>query len=151
MKKEKRDNIRFDTEVRIYFNVDYELETKVEFQVINKKNDSLSEKHIAYSRNISAEGLCFTSEVKLHETDNLNLEVYLPDSDTPIPMKGEVKWCKKSGTAQCETGVIIKMVNNKSVKDSIIFDQVYKIKWSEVLNAIFGNFEKFVQDKKKSD
>ena len=153
-KEERRKYERFDTEVKIYFHVDYDIETTVKFQVVDKKKAKASStKYSALSRNISAEGLCFTSEKKLEERDSLILEVYLPDEKDPIPMEGEVRWSQPispNETNKFNTGVKLITVNGKSVATSVYYDKANHVIWSIVLESVLGSFKKFAQKIHKS-
>jgi hypothetical protein len=152
--EERRRYSRYDTELKVYFRVNFELKTKVEFQLIDKeKHTALSEKHSAVSRNVSAEGLCFTSNVKLMKGDVLSLEVYLPSQDTPIYMEGEVRWSQetplsKSDKKKFSTGIKILNVEGRQVDPTIFYDAEHNVIWSVVLDSVFGSFKKIVQKTK---
>jgi c-di-GMP-binding flagellar brake protein YcgR len=78
-------------ERRNYVRVD--LETKVNFRVRRPKGSkAASEKVVAVSRNVSVEGICFTSPVRLKEGTLLDLEIFVPNSPKPLNIKGEVRW-----------------------------------------------------------
>ena len=139
--KDQRRYERYDTEVKIYFYVTYDVRTKVRFQIIDKKGKTSSPKYTALSRNVSAEGLCFTSDKKLAPGDYLHLEVLLPGGKESVPMEGNVRWCQKSKTPKkYDTGVKLSYVNGESVEKSIYHDQAYQVIWSIVLESILGNF-----------
>ncbi len=147
---EKRKYERFDTELKIYFQVNYELKTKVEFQLVDRKRgEVLPQKYFAISKNVGAQGLCFTSGKKLDAGDRLFIEIYLPSQER-IPMEGEVRWCKeadKNGhtAGSFDTGIKLLKVNEKLVESSIRFDEENKIVWSEVLETVFGSFRVFAE------
>ena len=151
--QERRKYERYGTEIKVYFQVAYDIETVVKFQVVDtSENKVLSEKYSALSRNVSAEGLCFVSDRKLEKGNILHLEVYLPKAANPIPMKGEVRWSQplpdgEKDAPQFMTGVRLTRIDSKPVADSIFFDKEHKMIWSAVLEAIFGNFRKFAQEK----
>ena len=153
-KEERRKYERFDTEVKIYFHVDYDIETTVKFQVVDKKKAKASSpKYSALSKNVSAEGLCFTSEKELREYDILLLEVYLPDEKNPILMEGEVRWSQpisSNETNKFNAGVKLITVNGRSVAESIYYDKANHVIWSIVLESILGSFKKFAQKIHKS-
>ena len=155
-KKERRKYERYGTEAKVYFRVVYEIETKVEYQVLEKVDGKkLSEKHPAMSKNISAEGLCFTSSEKLKKGDFLYLEVYLPSQKEPIHMEGQVRWSHMTSQEEekenkFDVGVKLITVNGKSVLASIHFDEANKVIWSSVLESVFGEFRKLAQKKAHS-
>jgi len=153
--QDKRKYERFDTEVKIYFQVSYDLKTRVEYQILDKdKKETASAKYEAVSRNVSAEGLCFTSDKNLEKGELLFLEIYLPKQKEAIPMKGEVVWCRpdslaKKNEGKFDTGVRLIMVDGKSVPESIYRDKEHGVVWSAVLDAVFGNFRIFAQKRNK--
>ena len=154
-KNDKRQYERYDTEIDIYFQVNYDVQTKVKYQKIDKTKGLLAaKKYSAISKNISAEGLCFRSERKLEIGDILYLEVYLPTEKDPIPMEGEVRWSQpiadSPGAQEFDTGVKILMVKGKSVTASIHFDKYHKIVWSVVLESVLGSFRILNQRKDKN-
>jgi hypothetical protein len=149
MKKPDQDRRRFpryDTEVKIYFHLEYDIQTRVKFKVLVSDHKGPSEhKYSGVSRNASAEGLCFISKKKLKAGDLLFIEVYEPKVKGPVKMEGEVRWSHKipgqdKGKDVYNTGVQLFLVNGKSVADSIHYDKKYKIVWSTVLDSLFGTF-----------
>jgi hypothetical protein len=141
---------RYDTEVKIFFQVTYDVETKVEYEVLDKeKKEPKTEKHPGLSKNVSAEGLCFISDEQLKKGDLLHIEVYLPQRSTPIEMQGEVRWSqpseKKKGSF--DTGVQVITVNDQSVEKSVYQDLKHKIMWSIVLESVLGNFRILAQNR----
>jgi len=149
-KKEKRKYARYDTEVKIFFRVTYDIKTKVEFQIKERDKKALSKKYPAESKNVSVEGLRFSSKKKLEEGDIVYLEVYLPTIKEPIYMKGEVRWShatslKEKKEHKFDTGVELMTVNGRSVRDSVYFDETNKVFWSTVLDSVLGSFRKIVQ------
>ena len=153
-KNERRKYERFDTEIKIYFRVTYDIQTIVKFQVVDKQKDQASSrKYSALSKNVSVEGLAFVSGKELQKGDRLYLEVYLPGQKDPVEMNGEVCWSKvlPSGAKnkrQFETGVQLITVDGKSVAGTIHYDEAYKIVWSAALESILGNFRIFMQKKR---
>ena len=162
--KEKRKFKRYGTDVEIYFDFIYDLETKVEFELIDRKKEvPLSDKYSAVSRNVSVGGLCFASSKKVDQGDLLHLEVYLPGAKDPIHMKGQVEWCKPvfpsyeerlleemEGQRVFETGVRLLSVKEQSVDESVHHDAVYDVDWSVVLESIFGNYRMLMEGRYKS-
>lgn len=148
---ERRKYDRYATEAKIYFRVTYDLKTKIEFQVVDKeKGRSLSKRHAAVSKNVSAEALCFISKHKLKEGDFLLLEVYLPKGKKPIHMEGRVVWSKAAAPREkmrqlFDAGVRLTTVDGNAVKESIYFDSTHQVMWSVVLESVFGNFRKLAQ------
>ncbi len=149
--KEKRKYERYSVDARIYFHIKHSLKTKVKFCVLgSKKNNARLRRYSAVSRDISAEGLGFSSSKSLKKGNQLYLEVYLPEQSKPVLMVGEVRWSKpafqKSKNAgEFNTGVKVATVNGKSVRESIHYDERYKIVWSIILESIFGNFRKLIK------
>ncbi len=171
MTKEKRKYERYDTRAKIYFQVKYDIATKVRFRVIDKiKNKALTKKYEALSKNVSAEGLCFSSVKQLNEGDVLYLEVYLPVPaekkvslpkrfKKPILMEGEVRWSESLGKLKrqtlYDTGVKLITVDGQPVDESVYFDDMNRVVWSAVLESVFGKFritaKKYVSLKVKSE
>ncbi len=149
--KERRRYDRYDTEVKIYFQVTYDIETKVKYQIIDKQEGGLSsDKYPALSKNVSPEGLCFVSDKQLKEGTFLHLEVYLPTEEKPIHMEGEARWSRESGQPnKFDTGVRPETVNGKPVAESIHIDKENQIAWSVVLDSVFGNFSAITKKKKR--
>ena len=153
--KEKRKYERYGTEAEIFFSVSYDIKTVVKFQVVEERKTT-DKKYSALSRDISIEGLNFTSDKKLKKGDLLLIELYPPGSKEPVYMGGEVAWCqplpyKKDGKEIYQAGIKLISVNGKSVADSIYFDEKYQVMWSVVLESVFGSFRLFVQKLKQSN
>lgn len=153
MKKnnEQRRYERYETQVKVYYFVTYDVETKVLFQVLDKGRRKTAPQYTAISKNVSAEGMCFSSGKQLHKGDRLFLEVLLPGSKTFIPMEGEVRWCQKTGPKllpKFDVGVKLLNVDGQSVERSIYHDKEYQVIWSIVLESILGNFRILEQKRK---
>lgn len=148
MREEKRKHSRYDTELKVFFHVDYDIQTKVEFELIDmpKEDDS---KYVGISKNISVEGICFTSDKQLDKGDMLYLEVYTPNSKKAVAMEGEVRWIKPLEDNKFQTGVKIILVDNQPVEKTIYYDQEYKLNWSIVLEEVFGSFKEMVEKSHK--
>ena len=148
-KQERRRHQRYDSEVEVYFRVNYDLKTRVAFWILSKfKNAHL--KYTAITRNFSAQGLCLCSQHKLKKDDQLFLEVYIPKKKEPIPMRGEVRWSQplseEDGKAgRFYTGIKLLKVYKKKVAPTIYFDQTYQVIWSIVLESVFGSFRQLAQ------
>ena len=157
--RERRKYERYDTEIKIYFDFAYELKTKVKYQLVDKnRRKILPKKYLAYSKNVSAEGLSFTSSRALKNGDRLNLEIYLPSAKDPIYMEGQVRWSQKffpkppkRGNGNIyHTGVRLTTVNGESVAESIYFDKTYQVIWSIVLNSVLENFKALTKKRHQS-
>ena len=149
---EKRKYERYDTEVKIYFHVSFDIKTVVKFVVIGKdKKTAQLKKYPAVSKNVSVEGLCFVAAKNLEKGDILYLEVFLPKQKNPILMEGEVRWSLASATAKgkFDTGVRIATIDGRTVADTIYQDDTYHIAWSAVLESVFGNFRRFAEKRLK--
>ena len=144
--QDRRKYPRYDTEVKIYFHIEYDIKTRVKFRILESGHGREREhKYSGVSKNASAEGLCFESRKKLQQGELLFIEVYEPKVKGPIKMEWEVRWSEKvlrkiKGKAYYDTGVRLFLVNGRSVGDSIYYDKKYKIVWSVVLDSLFGNF-----------
>ncbi len=163
--KERRKHKRYNTDVEIYFDFIYDLETKVKFEVIDKEGEAVSsKKYSAYSRNVSVGGLCFSSTKKVAQGDLLHLEVYVPGAEKPVHMKGKVEWCKPAtisykdrlheeveGQRIFEVGVRLITVGGKPVEETIHHDAAFDVDWSIVLESVFGNYRLLMEGKHKSD
>jgi len=154
-REERRKNKRYNTEVKLYFDLAYNLKTKVKFQVVSPPDSTKSSKqYSAVSKNISIEGLGFVSHKQLKTGDFLHIEVYLPTSNDPIHMEGEVRWSKsdeqESDSSEFETGVQVMTVNGESVKETLHRDKTYNVDWSIVLESIFDNYKILMAGKFKS-
>jgi len=151
--EERRKYPRYDAELQVYFRVTYDIKTRVEFEVLESSHkDELRHKYSGLCKNVSAEGLSFSSNKKLTEGDILLLEVYEPAVRTPVKMEGQVRWSKNipgknGGKKVFRTGLKLISVNGRSVGDSIYFDKKYKIVWSAVLDALFGTFAAVMKKK----
>ncbi len=70
---------------------------KVNFQTQDKtKPGQLAQKVSAIVKNISVEGMCFTSEKELTPEEEISLEVFLPGDTTPLCINGQVIWSNKT-------------------------------------------------------
>lgn len=154
---DKRKHDRYDTEVKIFFHVNYAVETKVEYQVLvdQKAHKVLDKKYSALSRNVSAEGLSFSSNKQLSPGMFLHIEVYLPGSKAPVHMDGEVRWSAPSKTKPpqeplFDTGVKLTKVNGMSVAETIHVDKTHHVVWSAVLDSVLGNFRILAAKKKNN-
>lgn len=156
--KERRKYKRYNTAVNIHFDFTHDLETKVKFKFIDHKQKDSSKKYSAVSKNISVEGLCFSSEREVKQGDLLDLEVYLPNAKDPILMRGKVRWCKPSeeetsketkGQLFFLVGVLVTQVNGESVPESVYYDKEYDINWSIVMETVLGDYKMLMGEKYK--
>ncbi|MFA5260041.1 MAG: PilZ domain-containing protein [Candidatus Omnitrophota bacterium] len=144
-KQERRKAPRYDTDAKIQFYVNFDVRTRVDYRVKKDGEEQFSEqKHTGISKNVSVEGFCFSSDVVLKKSDGLYMEVFVPQSDTPIVMEGTVQWCRPAGEkqpARFETGVKVRDVNGESVANTVFFDNIHKLLWSNLLDSVFSSFK----------
>lgn len=140
--KERRKYERYDTQAEVFFKVRYDLNTKVSFILLKEKP---KKEYKGITCNISVEGLRFNSPKKLKMGDLLDIELYLPRQQKPIPLTAEVRWSKKSASLNYDTGVKLLTLGKEKVQDTIYFDMRYGVYWSIVLESIFGSFRKVVK------
>lgn len=146
-RSERRKHIRYDTEMKLYFHVKYDIKTRVKFAVID---GGVVHKYSGLCKNVSAEGLCFVSNKKLNKGDLLLVEVYEPIVKGPVIMEARVQWCRQlpddhKKKPMFHAGVRIVSVNGKLVRDTIHMDKEYKVAWSIVLDSLFGNFAAMIR------
>ena len=152
-KKRKYD--RYNTKVEIYFRVNFDMRTKVKYRLLDKKSHKpLDGNHLALSRNISAEGLCFSSNEKLKKGSDLYMEVYVPKRKQPIYMTGEVEWSRaardpEKSKYKFDTGVKLLTVFGRKIEPTIHLDDKHQVVWSVVLESVLGSFRKIMQGKDK--
>jgi len=145
--QERRQFDRYHTNVEVYYEVEYDFETKVEYQRLEMEGGAWeSQKRHGKSRNVSAEGLAFNGPEKLEKGRQLRLEVYLPGDDDPIVMTGEVRWSRPDENTQDVShkyliGVRVFDVGGRAVAETVHFDNAYKVYWSLVLESILGKFK----------
>lgn len=153
MSEEQRKFERYDKNLQVYFNFPYgfpyDAATELKYQVDNEDPDK---KHTGVSKNICATGLCLTSDHSLEKGQHVRLEVYLPQLHRPIRMDGEVCWCDRSSLSDAhhilfDTGIKLQTVEGESVDQTVHVDEAYHVVWSNVLEAVFGNFRRLVQEK----
>ncbi len=150
---ERRQHERYDTDLKISFFVNFDLETKIEFRLENLDKQA-SQIYTAYGHNINVEGLGFSSDIELKKGELLKMDVYLPSIKTPIPMEGRVMWCtltdsKKDLIGKYLTGVRILKVNTEDVEKTIVQDPMHRISWSILLETVFGGFKESILKRKK--
>jgi hypothetical protein len=92
-----------------------DINTKVKFQVKEVSGERvLEEKDSGTVKNLSVEGICFSSPRHLKSGSKIELNITLPGSRTPVDIKGEVVWSRpivagKGSKNKFDTGV--KLVN----------------------------------------
>ncbi len=79
----------YDSERRKYIRLDFQLKLNFTKEGEQKKG------YQAVTRNISAEGLRFSSDQKLETGTNIDFEVQLPNRKKPTLFKGEVVWSRE--------------------------------------------------------
>jgi len=141
-KNERRKYERYDANVAVDYYYAYDFETKVQYEVVK---DSDHKKFSVLSRNISAEGLSFTTDAKLEEGSSICLDVYVPFSESKIHMDAEVRRSQPisagdDGAMKFDTGVRLLTANGKSIEETIYFDEKYDVMWSDVLESIVGAY-----------
>jgi len=142
----RRRHPRYNTEMDVYFKVRYDINVRVEFQVIgNHRGDEPAPKYFGLCNNVSAEGLLIVSKKQLVKDDLVLLEVYDNAMKNPIRMEGQVRWCGKCPGPSREhdmvyIGIQITSVNGVPVIDSIYFDRKHMVVWSVVLESVFGTY-----------
>ena len=146
-KPENRKLPRYVTDVKVNFVLPYELRAEVDFGVEQDVKEKHLHKYVGFSRNISAQGLCFESNVEVKPGTMLWLELHLPDTAQVIYMHGEARWTQVvTVTPQTPktflTGVQIRVVDGIDVEQTVYFDQKYHVMWSELLERVLGGFAK---------
>jgi len=88
----------------------FELKVDAAYKVVKASEVS----KVSVTRNISAEGLCFSSGEKLHIGSHVMLEVDLKDNMPPVALFGEIRWCeeiKAHGTKEKSFANGVKLIN----------------------------------------
>lgn len=148
-KSERRHHERYETDLKIAFSVNFDLETKIKFQVQGKPNETSSNcVYNGVGHNINVEGLGFSSGVKLEKGEMLLMDVFLPTVPEPIQMTGKVRWCSSSNPGEFKTGVKILKVRGEDVQSSVFLDPTHKVQWSILLESVFGGFKESILKKK---
>ena len=143
--KRKFDRVPVGTDV--FFQLSVDVKTQVNFQIIDRElNRPLSRKYLALSKNVSIEGVCFSSLKKLEEGELLVVEIVSPASKQPVQMKGQVRWSRKLTPPEFDdnkfdTGVKILEINGRPIDATYTRDAEKKVVWSGVLEAVMGSFK----------
>jgi hypothetical protein len=138
---------RYDIEMEVYFKVRYDISIRVEFHVIESRQEGNAvSKYFGLCNNVSVEGMLVVSKKHLAKDDLLILEVYDPIGKNPVKMEGQVRWSERCPGPSKEqdvfyTGVQVVTVNDRAVLDSIYFDRKHQVVWSAILESLFGNFD----------
>lgn len=143
-KSEKRKFDRYSTDAKVFFQVVFDLKTKVDFQLLDKETrKARSRRYSALSKNVSIEGLCFCCGQKLNVGDLLLLEVEIPGKKSFVPMQGEVCWstADHEESSKFNTGVHLITVKDQAVDTTFQYNEQDQVVWSGVLEAIIGNFK----------
>jgi hypothetical protein len=142
---------RHDYRAQVYFDFIYDFHAKIEFEKYSPDNFSASDqRHSGLTRNISTQGICFTTDVEVTANSIVDIFVYVPDEERPVNLKGEVRWSKivgvnPEGSKRFDVGVHLLTVNGKGVQETIHFDDSYHVYWSDVLELLLGKFRRFQQ------
>ncbi len=142
--EEKRKFERFKTESKVFFQIAFDVKTRIDFQLVDKETGKpLSRKYSALSKNVSAEGLCFCCGHKLNTGDLLLLEVEVPGQKNLVRMEGVVKWSlgNSDDPNKFDSGVQLLTVNGKAVSKTFYHDENNEVVWSAVLESVLGNFK----------
>ena len=142
--KEKRKFERFKTGAKVFFQVVFDMKTRIDFQVMDKETGKfLSRRYSALSKNVSVEGLSFCCGHKLNVGDLLLLEVEVQGYKNLIRMEGQVKWslANSDDPNKFDTGVKLLIVDGKAVPKTFYRDKNNEVVWSAVLESILGNFK----------
>jgi hypothetical protein len=154
LEQKARQYQRFDAERQIAFYFNYDFQTALEFRGKASEEKQAPVKHSGVSKNISAEGLCFTSNKALRQGEALQLDVFLLDHKNTVRLEGEVRWSRSVSSEReeepsFETGVKLIAVEGKPVHDTIHYDETYHVIWSAALESVIGNFRILAQQKKE--
>ncbi len=143
----RRRHPRYDTDMKLLFKVKYDINVKVEFQVLEGYDKgNINRRYSGACNNVSVDGLLIVSNKSLTQGNILMLEVYDPILMRPVKMEGHVRWCEKSDSSDQDKGEIFRagvqvlLIDGKSVSDSIYFDNKYMVAWSALLESLFGTF-----------
>jgi len=92
-----------------------DINSKLNFKIKDLSGEQvLAEENSGIVKNLSVEGICFSSEKQLKAGTKIELSIALPESPAPIDIRGEVVWSRpvggeKGAKAIFDTGV--KLVN----------------------------------------
>jgi hypothetical protein len=151
----KRKYPRFDTDIKVHFQLPYDFRTEVDFSVDADAKHGALNRYVGFSKNISVQGLCFESNKRLNPGDALWLELHLPSSNEIIFMQGVARWCQLSSASpetvkSFVTGVEVHKVDGIDIEQTVYFDEQYGVTWSHLLERVLGNFAKAQKKSKPS-
>lgn len=138
---------RYDTDVKISFHSLKKIRTEVDFKREQDVVKGDAHRHIGFTKNISAQGLCFESNMNLEVGEILWLELHVPKVGGLIYMQGEVRWTQlnaanPSNIKSYLTGVHVSTVDGTAVQTTVYYDEEYDVQWSEFLDRVLGTISK---------
>ncbi len=104
-----------------------DLDTKVNFQIKEVEGEQvLAEQTQGRVKNISVEGVCFSTNIKLKPNTKIELEVMLPESKDKVKLTGEVAWSsslqsKDSDKQMYDTGVKIYNIEKSDENKFLVY------------------------------
>lgn len=151
-KDNQRSHHRHPAKHRAPVNFIYDIDAKVDVHPAGEPAPSKLSKCHGVCKNISAEGLCFMSGQKLAKGKKLSLEFYVSDGKPPLRLKGSVRWSRAvtgGGTAPSlfDTGLKLITIEGRRVHDSVHYDKMYKLYWSDVLELISERWKQTIRAK----
>jgi hypothetical protein len=152
---QKRKYPRFETEVKVHFQLPYDFRTEIDFSVDVEAKHGSPQMYVGFSKNISVQGLCFESNKRLNPGDVLWLELHMPSTNEIIYMQGQVRWCQLSSASpetvkSFVTGLEVHKVDGVDIEQTVYFDEQYGVTWSHLLERVLGNFAKAQKKSKPS-
>lgn len=142
---ERRKFERYGSNAEVSFKLLYDVQTQIKYQIIDTQGERiLSKKYQGVSQDVSAEGLRFTCSAKLNKGDILRVEVFTQGNEKPVVLDAEVRWCRPNAISsnpsnRFEAGIKVVSVNSKVVAETIRFDKIKGVVWSEVLESLLKN------------
>ncbi len=157
---ENRRYKRHHTLDRPEYNFSYDVETPVECEIDGGQKTPAHLKFPACSKNLSVEGICLVSDKKLKKGTPVHLSLFLPETNETVAMEGEVKWSaerietpegdlKENSKKMFDTGIKLKEVNGDPVPQTIHYDKLFKLQWSNVLESVFGRYRLIMDERRK--
>jgi hypothetical protein len=133
---EKREYKRHQLEKEIPLNFEYTIDAELDFiPQVGQENSAI--KYHAVAKNLSVEGVCIQADRELTLGEHLKLEFYVRGSDIPVHMQGQVCWSKEACDERgFDSGLILKTIEGRTVHETVHYDEVYKVYWSDVLEII---------------
>jgi len=149
---ERRRDVRIKTNVKVCYHVAFDIDAKVKYQVIsNEEKLGNKKKYNAVTKNVSAEGVCFICDRQLEKGSVLSIELKEPNKKLSVSLQGKIRWCHEfiadsNKKNEFHVGVKVNLVNDASVYDSIVEYEDAKMRWSILLETIYGKYEDFNKD-----